>query len=131
MHTALVKHSQGLSSPSLRVWIGVKQCGEVICAHCTCMAGAGKACAHIGALLFTAKANTMIKRQHSCTSLPCSWLHQFVSAAKIADMDFKTSKSKRQELQLSSESTDTDTDTDMPPNKKPHHPHVNKSISFM
>ena len=97
LFTALVKHSQALSAPSLRVWIGVKQCGEVICAHCTCMAGAGEACAHIGALLFTAEANTMIKRQHSCTSLPCSWLppsHQFVSATKIADMDFKTPKSK-------------------------------------
>ena len=80
LFTALVKHSQALSAPSLRVWIGIKQCGEVICAHCTCMAGAGEACAHIGALLFTAEANTMIKRQHSCTSLPCSWLppsHQY------------------------------------------------------
>ena len=40
LFTALVKHSQALSVPSVRVWIGVKQCGEVICAHCTCMAGA-------------------------------------------------------------------------------------------
>ena len=118
LFTALVKHSQALSAPSLRVWIGIKQCGEVICAHCTCMAGAGEACAHIGALLFTAEANTMIKRQHSCTSLPCSWLppsHQFVSATKIADIDFKTPKSK-QEIQHSSESVDAD--VSVPPSKK-------------
>ena len=118
LFTALVKHSQALSAPALRVWIGIKQCGEVICAHCTCMAGAGEACAHIGALLFTAEANTMIKCQHSCTSLPCSWLppsHQFVSATKITDMDFKTPKSKL-EIQHSSEAADAD--PTLPPNKK-------------
>ena len=85
------------------------------------MAGAGEACAHIGALLFTAEANTMIKRQHSCTSRPCSWLppsHQFVSATKIADMDFKTPKSKRQEIQYLSESVAADADLSVPPDKK-------------
>ena len=90
------------------------------------MTHSGEACDHIGALLFTAEANTMIKRQYSCTSLPFSWLppsHQFVSAAKIADMDFQTSKSKRQELHQSSESTDTVTDTDLPPNKKHYNYH--------
>ena len=118
LFTAFVKHSQELSAPSLRVWIGIKQCGEVICAHCTCMVGAGEACAHIGALLFTAEANTMIKHQHSCTSLPCSWLppsHQFVSATKTADIDLKTPKSK-QEIQHSSESVDAD--VSVPPSKK-------------
>ena len=70
--TGSVKHSQALSAPSLKVWIGVKQCWEVICAHCTCMAGAEEACSHIGALLLTAEANTMTKHQHSCTSLLCS-----------------------------------------------------------
>ena len=44
LFTALVKHSQALSAPALRVWIGIKKCGEVICAHCTCVAGAGEAC---------------------------------------------------------------------------------------
>ena len=85
------------------------------------MAGAGEACAHIGALLLTAEANTMIKHQHSCTSLPCSWLppsHQFVSATKIADMDFKTPKSKQQEIQHSSESVAADADLSVPPGKK-------------
>ena len=85
------------------------------------MAGAGEACAHIGALLFTAEANTMIKHQYSCTSLPCSWLppsHKFVSATKIADMDFKTPKSKRQEIQHLSESVAADADLSVPPDKK-------------
>ena len=48
LFTALVRHSQTVSAPALRVWVGVKESGKVICAHCTCMAGAGEVCAHVG-----------------------------------------------------------------------------------
>ena len=69
--TSLVRHSQSLSLPSLKVWVSVKQSGKVLCAHCTCMAGAGEACSHIASVLFTLDLNTQMK-QFSCTSLPCS-----------------------------------------------------------
>ena len=98
LFTALVQHSQTVSAPALRVWVGIKESGEVICAHCTCMAGAGEVCAHVGALLFTAEGNKEMKRCQSCTSLPCSWLpprHQFVPAIKVTEIDFKTPKSKQ------------------------------------
>ena len=98
LFTALVWHSQTVSVPALRVWVGIKESGEVICAHCTCMAGAGEVCAHVGALLFTAEGNTEMKQHQSCTSLPCSWLlprHQFVPAIKVTEIDFKTPKSKQ------------------------------------
>ena len=36
---SLVKHSQRLSASPLKVWVATKQQGEVLCAHCTCMAG--------------------------------------------------------------------------------------------
>ena len=72
--TALVKHSQKLTSPPLKTWVAVKQTGEVISAHCTCMAGLGEACSHVAAILFVLEGNTQIKQQFSCTSLPCSWL---------------------------------------------------------
>ena len=49
LFTAFVKHSQKLSSPSLKVWVAIKQSGEVMCAHCSCMAGLGEACSHIAA----------------------------------------------------------------------------------
>ena len=68
----------------------------------TYIAGAGEACAHIGALLFTAEANTMIKRQHSCTSLPRSWLPP----------------SHQVQMQHSSESVGADADLSVPPSKK-------------
>lgn len=106
LFTALVKHSQALSIPALKVWIVVVSSGEVICAHCTCMAGVGEVCAHVGALLFTAEANTRAKQQISCTSLPCAWLpcnYQFVPAIKISSIDFKTPQAKRQAALLSNE----------------------------
>ncbi len=37
--SAHVKHSQRLSSPHLHPWVVTKKEGEVICAHCNCMAG--------------------------------------------------------------------------------------------
>ena len=49
--TAMVKHSQSLSAPPLKVWVGFRYNGEVLCAHCTCMAGVGEACSQIAAVL--------------------------------------------------------------------------------
>ena len=74
LFTALVKHSQWLSLPPLKVRVAVKQSGEVLCAHCSCMAGLGEACSHVAAVRFAAEANTQTKQQFSSTSLPCSWL---------------------------------------------------------
>ena len=106
LFTALVRHSQRLSLPPLKVWVAIKQTGEVICAHCTCMAGLGEACSHIAAVLFTAEANTQTKHQLSSTSLPCSWLpasYQFVSFSKVANIDFTTPSQKRKTLQRKTE----------------------------
>ena len=55
--TAKVKHSQRLSVPPAKAWIGVEKSGTIICGHCDCMAGMGEACSHIAAILFTLEAN--------------------------------------------------------------------------
>jgi len=72
------------------------------------MAGIGEARTHIAALLFTAEANSPIKAQFSCTSLPCSWLpstFQKVPYAEISQIDFTTPKLKRKlSLDISSSS---------------------------
>ena len=100
LFTALVKHSQSLSLPSLKVWVSVKQSGEVLCAHCTCMAGAGEVCSHIASVLFTLDLNTQMKQQFSCTSLPCSWLpstFRSVPFSEISKIDFTTPKHKHKQ----------------------------------
>ena len=38
------------------------------------MAGAGEACSHVVALLYTIMAGVMMNQQTSCTSLSCQWL---------------------------------------------------------
>ena len=67
-------------------------------AHCTCMAGCGEACSHIAAILFAAEANTLVKQQFSCTSLPCTWLppaFRTVPFLPLAEIDFRTPRQKR------------------------------------
>ena len=95
MFTALVRQSQSLSLPPLKVWIATYSSGEVVCAHCTCMAGIGEACTHIAALLFTAETNTQIKSHFSCTSLPCTWLPSSFQKVPYAEIDFTTARKKR------------------------------------
>ena len=92
-----VKHSQSLSLMSLKVWVATKENGEVLCGHCTCMAGLGEACSHITAVLFAAEANTLTKRQLTSTSLPCSWLpptFRNVKFDEICNIDFTTPQHK-------------------------------------
>ena len=35
-----------------KTWVVVKQCGSVLCGHCTCMAGLSEVCNHVGAILY-------------------------------------------------------------------------------
>ena len=107
---ASVRHSQKLSVPPVRSWVVAKKEGTVVMGHCTCMAGLGEACSHIGAVLFTLEANTRYKQSISCTSLPCSWLpptFQSVEYAPIANIDFMTAdeKPKRKKSKTATTST--------------------------
>ena len=73
MVTASVRHSQKLSVAP------VKENGIVVCTHCSCMVGLGEACSHIAALLFTLEGNTKMKRNITCSSLPCLDLNRLLS----------------------------------------------------
>ena len=118
--TALIKHSQRLSGTPLKAWIVVKHTGEVIAAHCTCMAGVGEACSHVAALLFVLEGNTLLKQQFSCTSLPCSWLpasFRSVLFAEMSKIDFTTPSQKRKVTQIN-ESSSSDKCTEEPKKMK-------------
>ena len=47
-----VSHSYTVTSAPLTPWVIIRNSGAVACGHCTCMAGLGKTCSHIGALLY-------------------------------------------------------------------------------
>jgi len=63
-----------MSSPPLRPWVGCRDNGEIVCAHCNCMAGAGEACSHIAALLYTIWTGVRLQQETAITSQRCQWL---------------------------------------------------------
>ena len=92
-------HSQRLSDPVLYVWVGVQLDGQVLAAHCNCMAGLGECCSHVGATLFYLKTVHELVTGETCTSLPCSWIEptsQKVEFAELTDIDFTAPNRKKQ-----------------------------------
>ena len=59
-------------------------------AHCTCMAGLGESCSHIGAILWRLQLH-----KKTCTDEVCKWNQDFVKKTKpelIAKINFYSSK---------------------------------------
>lgn len=52
MTTHKVQHSQRMNAAPHIVWVLAEMNGEIICAHCTCIAGLCETCSHVGALCF-------------------------------------------------------------------------------
>lgn len=76
--------------------------GSVATAHCTCMAGAGEACSHVGATLFAVETAVRIRDSSTCTQMSNKWLPAYtpsVEYKRIRDIDFTSSKSKKRRLQ--------------------------------
>lgn len=47
-----VRHSQRMNEPPLHVWVLINLSGEILCGHCTCVAGLSESCSHVGAICF-------------------------------------------------------------------------------
>ncbi|XP_051999340.1 uncharacterized protein LOC127655511 [Xyrauchen texanus] len=86
---AKVNHSQRSDETSLKTWIIVKEDGEVIAAHCNCMAGLSESCSHVGAVLFSIEVGVKMRDTASCTTEQCKWLMpshvKKIPAAPVAD----------------------------------------------
>lgn len=41
-----------MNEPPLNVWVLANLNGEIICGHCTCVAGLTESCSHVGAICF-------------------------------------------------------------------------------
>lgn len=91
-----------LSDPPLNVWVAVQLDGEVLTAHCQCMAGLAECCSHVGATLFYIKTVREVGTGETCTSLPCYWIassNQKVEFAELTDIEFTAPTRKRQLLE--------------------------------
>lgn len=53
-----VKHSQRMNAAALKVWVLTNDNAEIICAHCTCIAGLSETCSHVGAVCYAALSIT-------------------------------------------------------------------------
>lgn len=96
-----VNHSQSLSVPPVKVWIFAESDGEVLAAHCVCMAGNGEACSHVAALLFYIEHGQRLREERSCTDGVNQWLPPHIrkiEARPIAEMDFASSTMKKRRL---------------------------------
>ncbi|KAH7969089.1 hypothetical protein HPB52_014573 [Rhipicephalus sanguineus] len=94
-----VNHSQSLNRQPVDSWALCKCDGEVVAAHCTCMAGNGDACSHVAALLFYVEYGVCVRQERSCTDSANSWLPMHIRKLdvrpSIAEMDFASSTMKK------------------------------------
>lgn len=96
-----MNHSQRLRDQPLHVWILCQKSGVVLTAHCTCMAGAGEACSHVGACLYAVETGVKMKNATSCTSKTNIWLPAYVEKVefkRLKDIDFTSSRGKKRKL---------------------------------
>ena len=92
-----------MSAEPLTPWVVVQECGTVEAAHCTCMAGLGEACSHIGALLFFLMASWEQVSNTACTSKQCAWTAppKKRPAAELTDINFTGPSKKMRGVQQS------------------------------
>ncbi|ENN81039.1 hypothetical protein YQE_02558, partial [Dendroctonus ponderosae] len=69
-----VKHSLRPKAKPLEVWCIITKDGTISTAHCTCMAGSGEVCSHVGALLFAAEYANRRREETSCTDVLNAWM---------------------------------------------------------
>ncbi|KAH7945383.1 hypothetical protein HPB49_010296 [Dermacentor silvarum] len=87
-----VSPSQAVSGTPRTAWICAKMCGEVMTAGCTCMAGKGKVCSHVGAILW--KIDMAVCQgltTKTCTDQTAAWnagTKRNVHPAALEDIDF-------------------------------------------
>lgn len=79
-----MRHSQKINEPPLNAWFIAAPDGSIDCGHCTCMAGVGEVCSHIGALLFAVDFITQNKCNTSCTDVRSFW-----NVPKVTKVDYK------------------------------------------
>ncbi|XP_077493418.1 uncharacterized protein LOC144104345 [Amblyomma americanum] len=75
--------------------------GTVLVAHCTCMAGTGETCSHVGACLFAAETAVRIRNSVSCTQKENIWLPAYVEKVqfkRLRDINFTSSRGRKEQI---------------------------------
>ncbi|KAI4468024.1 exonuclease phage-type/recb c-terminal domain-containing protein [Holotrichia oblita] len=72
---------------AVQVWVMCQDNGAVETAHCTCMAGAGEVCSHVGTLLYALRHVQATKESTSCTDITAAW-----NVPKVAKVEYQPLK---------------------------------------
>ena len=85
---AEVTPSQRLNEKPHEAWVALATSGATVAtAHCSCMAGLGESCSHIGALLFKVEAAVRSGfTRRTCTEEACSWNVDFMKKIEPAEI---------------------------------------------
>ncbi|KAJ8909797.1 hypothetical protein NQ315_015317 [Exocentrus adspersus] len=81
-----VKHSQRMTEAPLKVWLICEEDGSVRNGHCTCMAGAGEACSHVAAILYSLEYIHINRSNISCTDVKAYWKVPTVTKVPIVKL---------------------------------------------
>ena len=97
-------HSQKLQETPLQPWIIAEESGNIVSAHCNCMAGLGEACTHVGALLFAVEATVRLNEKTTVTQQKAYWVvppKTTTSYLPVCEIDFRSAKKKKYDLDKS------------------------------
>ncbi|KAL8613335.1 hypothetical protein ACOMHN_052574 [Nucella lapillus] len=99
---AKVLHSQRLNEKPLSPWLISSDDGTILSAHCTCMAGIGETCTHVGALCFTIDALVRTREKATCTGVAAYWKvpqgAKGVTPKPASEIDFASARSKKDQV---------------------------------
>lgn len=97
-----MRHSQRLSDTPLSCWMVIEESGEIVCAHCNCMAGLGETCTHVAAVLFYLEAVYRVKGPKATTDSQCGWIiPTYLKSAEylpVKDIDFTSARGLKRKL---------------------------------
>ena len=81
-HTLLscsqVNHSMKMSQKPLTPWVVAEENGEIVAAHCDCMAGLGESCTHVASLLWAIESGVRIRDSMIVTEKKAYWVNKKV-----------------------------------------------------
>ena len=91
-----MRHSQRANDSLLHAWVIAQRDGVIESGHCTCMAGLGEVCSHIGAILFYVETIQRVKSSSTCTQSICSWIIpkgvKDIPYSKVSELTFTMPK---------------------------------------
>ena len=84
----------------------MKENGEILSAHCTCMAGLAEACTHITAILFWVEMSIKIRNSKTVTYKLAYWVNpsmpdKQINPQMIKNINFRSAKKKRDNFENS------------------------------